>query len=52
MDPSMITTFLETCMKLLHNIKSVKGLPELFNRSARKDDATGEPHVVKKALQA
>lgn len=26
MDPSMLTTFLETCMKLLHNNKVVKGL--------------------------
>jgi len=26
MDPSMITMFLETCMKLLHDSKSIKGL--------------------------
>lgn len=26
MDPSMFTMFLETCMKLLHDIKAVKGL--------------------------
>jgi len=26
MDPSMLTTFLETCMKLLHDNKVVKGL--------------------------
>lgn len=26
LDPSMITTFLETCMKLLRNSKVVKGL--------------------------
>jgi len=26
MDPSMLTTFLETCMKLLHYNKVVKGL--------------------------
>ena len=26
MDPSMLTTFLETCMKLLHDNKAVKGL--------------------------
>ena len=26
MDPSMITTFLETCMKLVHNRKVVNGL--------------------------
>lgn len=26
MDPSILTTFLETCMKLLHDRKDVKGL--------------------------
>ena len=26
LDPSMLTTFLETCMKLLRNNKVVKGL--------------------------
>jgi len=26
MDASMLTTFLETCMKLLHDSKAVKGL--------------------------
>lgn len=26
MDPSMLTTFMETCMKLLHDNKVVKGL--------------------------
>ena len=31
MDPSMLTMFLETCMKLLHNSKTVKGLQELIN---------------------
>ena len=32
MDPSMLTTFLETCMKLLHDRKAVKGLQDLINR--------------------
>ena len=32
MDPSMLTTFLETYMKLLRNSKFVKGLQELINR--------------------
>ena len=32
MDPSMLTTFLETCMKLLRDRKAVKGLHELINR--------------------
>lgn len=31
MDPSMIIMFLETCMKLLHDSKVVKGLQELIN---------------------
>lgn len=44
----MITTFLETCMKLIHDSKPMQGLLELFNWSAHKDDATGEPHIVKK----
>lgn len=30
-DPSMLTTFLETCMKLLHDSEVVKGLQELIN---------------------
>ena len=32
MDPSMLTTFLETYMKLLCDSKVVKGLQELINR--------------------
>jgi len=32
MDPSMLTTFLETCMNFLHDNKGVKGLQELINR--------------------
>ena len=34
MDPSMLTTFLETCMKLLCDNKVVKGLQELITRCA------------------
>jgi len=30
MDSSMITTFLETCMKLLHDSKVVKGMQKLI----------------------
>lgn len=26
MDPSMLTMFLETCMKLLHDSKAIKGM--------------------------
>ena len=32
MDPSMLTMFLETCMKLLHDNKVVEGSQELINR--------------------
>ena len=32
MDPSMLTTFLETCMKLLRDRKDIKGLQELITR--------------------
>jgi len=32
MDPSMLTTFLEICMKLLRDSNVVKGLQELINR--------------------
>lgn len=44
LDPSMITTFLETYMKLLHNSKVIKGLHELITRCA----GSGEPRVVQK----
>jgi len=44
MDPSMLTTFLETCMKLLHENKVVKGLQELINRCV--GIAPGEPCIV------
>jgi len=40
MDPSMIITFLKTCMKLLHDSKAIKGLQELINTCARKENAT------------
>ena len=46
MDPSMLTTFLETCMKLLCNSKAMKGLQELINRCA--STAPGELHIVRK----
>jgi len=32
MDPFMLTTFLETYMRLLHDRKAMKGLQELINR--------------------
>lgn len=43
-DPSMLTTFVETCMKLLHDNRVVKGLQELITRCA----GSGEPCVVQK----
>lgn len=42
MDPSMLTTFLETCIKPLRDNKVVKGLQELITRCA----GSGEPCVV------
>lgn len=47
-DPSIITTFLKTCMKLLRDSKALKHLQELINRCASKDSATGEPCMVRK----
>ena len=46
MDPSMLTTFLKTYMKLLCDNNVVKGLKELINRCA--GTTLGELHVVKK----
>lgn len=42
MEPSILTTYLETCMKLLHDNKVVKGLQELITGCV----GPGEPHVV------
>jgi len=42
-DPSMITTFLKTCMKLIRDSKVVQGLQELITRFAR----SGESHVAR-----
>ena len=44
MDPSMLTSFLETCMELLCVRKAVKGLQELITRCS----GSGEPCVVQK----
>jgi len=43
MDPSMLTSFLEICMKLLRDNKVVKGLQELITRCA----GLGELRVVR-----
>lgn len=42
MDPSMLTTSMETCMKLLCNNKEVKGLKEIITRCT----GSGELYVV------
>lgn len=44
MDPSMITTFLETCMKLLRDNKAINGLQELITRCT--GTMLGEPRVL------
>jgi len=44
MDPSMLTTFLETCMKLLRDTKAAKGLQELITMCA----GSREPRMVHK----
>jgi len=46
MDPSMLITFMETCMKLLHDSKAIKGLQELITRCA--GTTLGEPRIVRK----
>lgn len=44
MDPSILTPFMETCMKLMCGSKAIKGLHELINRCI----GSGEPCVVQK----
>ena len=44
MDPSMLKTFLETCMKVLRDNKVVKGLQELINTCT--GTMPGEPRIV------
>jgi len=46
MDPSMLTMFLEMCMKLLRDSKVVKVLQELINRCTR--TTLGVSRVVRK----
>jgi len=47
MDPSMITTFLETCVKLLHDRKAMKVLQELINKCVGNENAPEGPRIVK-----
>ena len=44
MHPSMLMTFLETCMKLLQDSKVMEGLQELINRCD--GNTPGESHMV------
>lgn len=46
-DPSMLTTFLETCMKLLHDRKVVKGLHELINKYVGKEVSLEGNHIFR-----
>jgi len=46
MDPSMLTTFLDTCMKLLRDSKAIKGLQELINKCV--GNTPDGPCVVRK----
>ena len=48
MDPSMLTTFLETCMTLPCNSKAVKGLQEIINKCAGKENTPDGLHEVRK----
>lgn len=43
-NPSMLATFLETCMKLLCNSKAMKGLQELINICT--GTAPSEPCII------
>lgn len=47
-DPSILTMFLETCMKLLRNFKVVKGLYELISKCAGKENSLDGHYVVRK----
>lgn len=48
MDPYMLTTFLEICMKLLCDNKAVKGLQEVINKCVGKENALEGHCVVRK----
>lgn len=47
-DPSVLTTFLETSIKLFCNGKSLKDLQELINKFSSKEKSPDRHHVVKK----
>lgn len=47
-DPFVLTTFLETCMKLLRDSKVVKGLQELTNKCPGKENSPDGHCIVRK----
>jgi len=47
-NPSMFTMLLETCMKLICNRKAMKGLQELINKCAKKENIPDGHRVVRK----
>ena len=51
MDPSMLTTFLETCMKLLCETKAVKGLQELITRCVGSQESCVVQKLGRNALR-
>jgi len=47
-DPSMLTIFLETCMKLLRNRRAMKGLQEITKKCTGKENSPNGHRIVKK----
>lgn len=47
-DPSILTMFLETCIKLLHDSKVVEGLQELINKCTSKEKVLDGHQVVRR----
>lgn len=47
-DPSVLATFLKTCMKLLHNQKAVEGLQELIDKCENKESTLTDQCIVRK----
>lgn len=47
-DPSMGTTFLETCINLLHDSKAMEGLQELIKKCTSKEKVPDGHWMVKK----
>ncbi len=45
-DPTVLTSFMHTCMKFLWDQKEGEGLQELIDKYARKDKPLPEQHVV------